>query len=192
MREINRSEDFGFCNIPEYDVVQKYMNLAKDKNEEIDNDSFLLSKEDKVNAKLEYSVGHINAFRAELDEFYNNYNILNTQVDLNGGIFSTIYFKDSLILSNELNLLEFDKKFDKLIEKDKTRDEEFVAVDHILIRTKNDEVFIIPVHEFRYYLNQSDYLELLKKVWKYSDMYIPRSIWWRSFKTLNKQLFNGN
>lgn len=180
MSTINKSEDFGFSFMPEYGIIQKYMKLHEEKEKEFKNDP---------NSLNEFLEKHKEDFKAELDIFIKNYEILNKRVDLNSGIFSTVYFIDSLILSSELNLEEFDKKFNKLIEKDKLRDEEFRAVSHILIRTREEQVYIIPINEFRYYLKNNDYSNRLKEIWKYSDMYIPRSIWWKSFKTLNKDLF---
>lgn len=184
MENIQRSEDFGFGFMPEYNIVQKYRDIQVKKESEF---------KDKSKEFLdEFWKNHRNEFVNELNKFVKNYEILVNRVDLNSGIFSTVYFIDSLILANELNLESFDKKFNKLIEKDKLKDDEFVAVSHILIRTRDEQVYIIPVHDFRYYLNNKEYLEKLKEIWKYSDMYIPRSIWWKSFKTLNKDLFKIN
>lgn len=173
----NRSEDFGFGFMPEYEIVKRYMDMDEnsDKNE---------SEENKLNRQRN--------FKNEINEFVVNFEILTNQINLDSGIFATIYFIDSLILSNELNLEDFDKKFDKLIEKDKLKDNEFIIVDHILIRTKDERVFMIPISNFRFYLKDGQYLNKIRDIWKYSDFYIPRSIWWKSFKTLNRDLFKDN
>lgn len=108
------------------------------------------------------------------------------------GILASHYFTKSWIKHSELNLIDFDNKLSLLMEKDKLKDSNWSPVTHIIcFNTLSKEVYLVEIRLFRslleYYGKES--FSILKRTFgRGIDFFLPRSVWWKSFITLDSNL----
>ena len=106
--------------------------------------------------------------------------------DFNYSIFNTKFFTYSLVLSEEVkSKLLFNNKHIQLGNKDKERDPNSKLINYIFIFNCFDrKTYLIDIDTW---LNYSEDERMY--IFKNSDIYIPRSIWFKAFAMLNKEQF---
>lgn len=119
----------------------------------------------------------------EVNQFLKQYNSFKT--DLEGSVFNTSFFKNSWISSSNLNNKKLEQLIENIHRKDLDQDKnankpKFILLHHI----KNKEIYLIEIEKFLI-LNDETKLNWYNN---FIDFYIPRSIWFRSFCLLQKNL----
>ena len=105
--------------------------------------------------------------------------------NFNTSEFRSHFFINSWVLSSELEDNKFKEKLEYLHQKDKEVDSNAENINYILVfDTKCDRVYLLNVSDFLHF-NHQDRIKMFSTKF---DFFVPRSLWFKAFTTLNKNI----
>lgn len=103
--------------------------------------------------------------------------------NFSSNVYTTNFFTNSWIKSDELGEIDLEKKLEELYIKDLKRDHKARRMDFLLVHdVRNKTSYLVDIKYFK-----DLYFQIKKDLFRKYDFYVPRSIWFLSFAMLNEK-----